>query len=232
MNKHKSQWEDQLLEQFMAIVKAPYGDFAAIERLVKATSDAEGLQQVVASLSQHTQAQYAFQERFVLGDIDLLQLHRLPAHTFGYAYAEHMLSNKFKPIQMQVSENDYTYLMLHLTETHDIWHVLTGSDTSMTGEIQLHTFTAAQLRFSRFSLAMLAKNILKTAIDAIEEAEQRMDALAQGWLMGRQASPLFGIQWNTLWEVPLKQLQTQLNISPGTDRSVLAMEPGYVTKLH
>ena len=100
----------------------------------------------------------------------------------------------------------------HLTETHDIWHVVINADTSMAGEIQLQAFVAAQLQISRFSLAMLAKNLLKTAVEDLDLAEQHMDALTTGWLMGKQAEPLFGIQWNTLWEKPLAQLQTQWNI--------------------
>ena len=34
------------------------------------------------------------------------------------------------------------------------------------------------------------------------------DSISKPW----QAQPLFGIQWNTLWEKPLAQLQTQWNI--------------------
>lgn len=40
-----------------------------------------------------------------------------------------------------------------------------------------------------------------------------MDASAQGWMRGKQAKPLFGIKWNTLWDVPLEQLRTQLNLN-------------------
>lgn len=110
-----------------------------------------------------------------------------------------------------------------MTEIHDIWHVVTGSDTSIEGEIQLHAFTAAQLRFARFYLTMLARSLLKTAIDAIEQADQHMDALTRGWMMGKQAHPLFGIRWNTRWEMPLEQLRAELNIPGRNEKTVLAM---------
>jgi ubiquinone biosynthesis protein Coq4 len=73
---------------------------------------------------------------------------------------------------------------------------------------------------------MLARSLLKTAIDAIEQADQHMDALTRGWMMGKQAHPLFGIRWNTLWEMPLEQLRTELNIPTGNEKTVLAM--GYL----
>jgi len=218
MNKYATQtWEDCLLEAFVDTVKAPYADFSAIERLITATQDDESLQQIVEVLSHYPQAKYAFQERLMLGEVDLQQLQCLSPTTFGYAYAEHMLGNGLKPINMQANGNSCNYVITHLTETHDIWHVITGCDTSMAGEIQLQAFVAAQLKFSRFSLVMLAKNLVKTAIHAIDLAEQRLDAIAWGWTMGKQARPLFGVQWNTLWNMPLEQLQSQFNILPCHD---------------
>jgi len=38
---------------------------------------------------------------------------------------------------------------------------------------------------------------------------------------------LFGIRWNTLWEMPLEQLRTDLNIPTGNEKTVLAM--GYLS---
>jgi ubiquinone biosynthesis protein Coq4 len=72
--------------------------------------------------------------------------------------------------------------------------VVTGCDTNITG------------------LALLAKNLLKAALFHIELSNQYMDALAQGWVMGKQAQPLFGIEWNALWETPLEDVRASLNI--------------------
>ena len=200
-----------VFERFMEILKTPYGNFQAIWNLVDAINDAESLKQIVELLSRYPTAKYAFDKRLVLGTIDLQQLHSLPKEP-GYAYAEHMLSNSLKPLQTQEIEHNYDYLMVHLTKTHDIWHIIINPDISMAGEIQLQAFVAVQLQSSGFSLAMLAKSLLKTAVEDLDLAEQRIDALTKGWLMSKQAKPLFGIQWNTLWEKPLAQLQTQWNI--------------------
>ena len=69
-------------------------------------------------------------------------------------------------------------------------------------------------------MALLAKNLLKTAIEDIELCEQHMDALAQGWILGKQAKPLFGIKWNTLWETPIDQLRTQWNLNQPIAKSI------------
>jgi len=55
--------------------------------------------------------------------------------------------------------------------------------------------------------------LLKTAIYEVELSEQIMDGLTQGWIMGKRAKPLFGIQWNKLWSTPLADLRTSLNLA-------------------
>ncbi len=62
-------------------------------------------------------------------------------------------------------------------------------------------------------LALLAKNLLKTALEDLELCEEHLNALTTGWKMGKQAQPLFGIRWNTLWETPLSELQAQFNLN-------------------
>lgn len=217
VNSEKQQWEAQLLTDFIEIVKAPYGDFASIGRLSSSTSDTYSFQLMTEFLSRHPQGKQAFQERPCLGKVDLQQLHQLPENTLGYVYAEMLLKNEFAPLQgNEIFDNDHSFLIGHIRETHDLWHIVTGCDTSMAGEIELEAFYVAQLCASRFWLALLSKNLLKAALEDIEMCSEYMDALAQGWVRGKQAKPLFGIQWNTLWEVPLEQLRTQLNLNNHT----------------
>lgn len=47
-----------------------------------------------------------------------------------------------------------------------------------------------------------------------------MNALSRGWMRRKQAKPLFGIQWNTQWKIPLEQLRTQLNLNQPIDKTV------------
>ncbi|MDP5017864.1 hypothetical protein FJR11_09465 [Anabaena sp. UHCC 0187] len=206
--------EKAILESFLELVKAPYGDFAAIGKLSHFLNDPATLQKIVAFLSLTPQGKQAFVDRPLLGKIDLQQLHQLPEHTLGYMYAEHMIKNGLTPPPVNENINDqFTFLGTHITETHDIWHVVTGCNTDKPGEIKLEAFYIAQLASDRLFLALIAKNLLKTAMYEIELCEQIMDGLTQGWIMGKQAKPLFGMEWNKLWKIPLKEVQTSLNIS-------------------
>lgn len=203
----------KLAYRIMRLVLAADGAMDGnVGRLAKASSDAYSFQLMVEFLSRYPQAKLAFQERPRLGKVDLQQLHQLPKNTLGYAFADHMIKNNLTFLQPGEVNNDYTYLAAHITETHDIWHVVTGSDINITGEIRIEAFSVAQLYASRFWIALLAKNLLKVALFNIERSGEYMDAIAQGWVMGIQAKPLFGIQWDTLWETPLEDVRSSLNI--------------------
>ncbi|MGL5876151.1 MAG: Coq4 family protein [Xenococcaceae cyanobacterium] len=208
----RQQWQDLAFESFFNMVKAPDGDFDAIAQLSNALNDDESLKTMVEFLSLHPQGKQAFLNRPRLGNVDLHKLHQLDISTFGYIYADHMLKNHLTPLQASQVNNDYEFLAAHITETHDLWHVVTGCDTNILGEIKLEAFYVSQLYASRFWLALLAKNLLKAVVYEVEVADRYMDAITQGWLMAKQAKPLFGIQWNTLWEVSLQDVRTSLNI--------------------
>jgi ubiquinone biosynthesis protein COQ4 len=213
LNDTKQQWQDLAFESFMNMVKARDGDFDAIYKLSAALNDDESFKIMIEALSRHPQGERAFEEYPRLGNVELEKLHQLSENTLGYAYAEHMLRNNLKPLQASVVNNDSEFFVAHITETHDIWHVVTGCDTNITGEIQLEAFYVAQLYASRFWLALLAKNLLKAVVYDIELTSAYMNALTKGWNLGKEAKSLFGIQWNTLWETPLEEIRASLGLN-------------------
>lgn len=208
----KQQWENSLFSSIVEMARTADGDFAVLGQLAAASNDHESFQLMIDRLSLQPHGQKAFGNYFSLGAIDLEELHRLPPETLGYLYAEHMLSNQLKPLQADLVTNDHQFFAAHMTETHDVWHVITGNKTDILGEIQLEAFYVAQLEASRFWLALLAKNLMKSVVYDIEAATDYMTAITNGWLMGRKAEPLFGINWSTMWAKPLEQIRTSLNI--------------------
>jgi ubiquinone biosynthesis protein COQ4 len=206
-------WQQSLLSSFVAIAEAKDGDFAAIDQLMVASADHQSLSLTVQHLSQYPHSKMALANRLPLGAIDLTTLHQLPSDTLGYHYADHMLSNQLKHLEVQPANSEYEFIDTHIRETHDIWHVVTGSPINMLGEIQLQAFCIAQLQLSRFWMALLTKNLLKSLIHDIEVADKYMTALTNGWIMGKAAQPLFGVDWSALWETPIEQVRSSLNIT-------------------
>ncbi|OYQ63742.1 hypothetical protein B9G53_15360 [Pseudanabaena sp. SR411] len=205
--------ETAILESFLQLVKTPYGNFVDIGRLSHFINDLATNQNIIEFLSLSPTGKQAFVDKPLLGEIDLQQLHQLPNHTLGYMYADHMIRNGLNPLPINIVASDpMNFLSIHIAETHDIWHVVTGCDTDKAGEVKLEAFYTAQITPDRLFLALLAKNLLKTAMYEVELCDQIIDGLMQGWMIGKKAKPLFGIQWNKLWETPLAEIQTSLNI--------------------
>ncbi len=205
-------WEQTLVNSVLDMVHAADGDFVKIAQLLQASTDATSSQFMIEHLSGHPQGRQAFTDRFSLGAIDLHQLHQLPKHTLGHLYAEHMLANQLKPLQAAPAQTAPEFLITHITETHDIWHVVTGCSTDILGEIQLEAFYVAQLAATRFWLALLVKNLLKSLVYDIASSTAYMEALTQGWQMGRSAAPLFGVDWRSLWSTKIEDVRSTFNI--------------------
>ncbi|MEO1186207.1 MAG: Coq4 family protein [Cyanobacteria bacterium J06636_27] len=207
-------WQDNVIESIVDFAKADDGDFKYIYKLSKAVDEPYGVEKMVKFLSQTPQAKKAFQERKILGNIDLHKLYSLPSNTLGYAFAKHMLDRGLEPLKSDAltADDEVQFLGIHIKETHDIWHVVIGADTDILGELQLEAFCVSQLYATRFWLALIVKNLLKSTIDDIEASTKYMDAITRGWLIAKQAKPLFGIKWDELWEHPLEEVRADLNI--------------------
>jgi ubiquinone biosynthesis protein Coq4 len=206
------EWQNLAVDRFMEMFQSEDGDFGAIARLSQVLSDGDSLQHIVDRLSRFPQCQQAFQTRPCLGNLNFVELEQLPADTLGHNYAVQMLKMGIMPLQIPEVDSDVKYLSAHITETHDLWHVVTGFDTDILGEIQLESFYMAQLEASRFWLALITKNLLKKVIGDIESSNDYLDAIVRGYRMGKHAQPLFGINWKEIWETPLADIRTQLNI--------------------
>ncbi|NJR32031.1 MAG: hypothetical protein HC778_03120 [Chamaesiphon sp. CSU_1_12] len=206
-------WQQSMLSSIVAITEAKDGDFTAIDRLLEISSDPQSLALTIAYLSQFPHSQSALAHHQPLGSIDLAALHQLPVDTLGYHYADYMLSHQLQHLAAKPAMSAAEFIDTHLRETHDIWHVVTGSPISMLGEIQLQAFCIAQLQLSRFWMALLTKNLLKASIYNIEAADGYMSALTAGWMMGKAAQPLFGVDWVSMWELPLAQVRGSLGIT-------------------
>jgi ubiquinone biosynthesis protein COQ4 len=208
--------------RFIQLVQSPYGDFSAIRKLSNVIDTPEKLKQTIKFLSSHEQGARALKEHPRLGDINLQSLYQLPSNTLGHLYADHLIKNALTSPLTPNTVDNYSFPGVHILETHDIWHVVTGCDTTKAGEIELEAFYTAQIYPSPTFLALLAKNLMKTAIEDIELCSEHMNAFARGWMRGKEAKPLFGIQWNTKWEIPLQQLRTELNLNLPLNETLLS----------
>jgi ubiquinone biosynthesis protein COQ4 len=205
---------ESLMSSFLEMVDTKDGDFKVVAKLLEASNDSRSMQLTIEHLCLHPPAKQAFTNRLRLGTIDLDRLSKLAVNTLGRLYADRLIHDRLEPIRSDLQpQSDLEFLNIHITETHDLWHVVTGTNTDVLGEIQLEAFYIAQLKMSRFWLALITKNLLKSLLYDIEIADRYLEVITKGWMMGDRAQPLFGVNWDNLWETPIEEIRTSLNVS-------------------
>ena len=169
-------------------------------------------QTVLSALSLDAQSAPALAERREFGPVDLDALGRLPGGTLGRVFADHCRARSLNPNLVHIAgDGEEDWLLRHLYGTHDVWHVATGWGNDETGEVGLGAFYLGQLE-APFFVFLLALLMLNTVFVAPSTLRDRMDALAAGYAHGRQTQPLFGTDWEALWEVPLDEVRRRFGL--------------------
>jgi ubiquinone biosynthesis protein COQ4 len=178
-------------------------------------------QQLVEGYRQTPHGAQALRDRPRIGAIDLEVLGQLPEGTLGHEYSRFMRRHGLDPSSLPAHPvaDDVSFIEAHLRETHDVWHVVTGFEPSVAGELGLQAFYLAQFP-NRVALAILSAGLLNTLIYAFEDSGARMTQIARGWLLGRQARPFFGTDWKQLWATPLSEVRTRLRLELGATEGV------------
>jgi ubiquinone biosynthesis protein Coq4 len=190
-------------------------DPSQLERVFEMDRDLsqESIQKRVALLRQDETARRALDDRRRLV-IEPATLARLEEGTLGREVAEFLRKNGLDPknIPTLPAESDEEYFSAHLYETHDLWHVVTGFSTDVAGEIGLQAVYAAKFQ-GKLAMLIVGGGLLQAAVRAPHDFGRRVDAIVRGWRIGRQARTLFGVDWATLWGVPLADVRRELGIS-------------------
>lgn len=154
-------------------------------------------------------------DRYIPPAHDLDKLLTYPQDSLGYIYAAAMRQRGFDPNlhKGMTAESDAHYVELRLSQTHDLWHLLTGFDTSEIGEIGLQAFHLPQFPYPLATM-LTANSLMSSTLLAPEELPKLVEAIAQGLQMGKAVKSLFAQKWEESWEKPLTQWQAELNLQP------------------
>jgi ubiquinone biosynthesis protein COQ4 len=162
--------------------------------------------------------------------LDRAALGRLPAGTLGRSFVEFLDAQGIDPENLKrrsgTPERDRGRELVgeHRRKTHDLWHVLTGFETDVAGELGLQAFNQAQLG-GPASLAFLSAGYLNALLRAPEDAGRRMDAIVRGWSLGVRARPLFGVDWAALWATPIAEVRRRFGLDPEAKQGANGISP-------
>jgi len=170
---------------------------------------------VAHHLNQDPACATLIRDRYIPPAHDLEILLTYPTDSLGYIYATEMKKKGFDPNLHtgMTAKTDAEYVELRLSQTHDLWHIVTGFDTSVVGEIGLQAFHLPQFPYPLATL-LVATSLISSTLQEPETLPTLLEAIAQGFQMGKTAKSLFAQKWEEGWEKPLIQWQTELNIHP------------------
>jgi len=169
-------------------------------------------EETIASLERHPKTAAALRARKPFGPIALESLEDLPHGTLGRVFADHCRARQIDPNLVHVPPTDAVgWLLNHLYQTHDIWHVVTGWGNDLPGEVGLGSFYAAQLGappFFGYMFALVFLNVVsrRADLDAIFAAS------SAGYRAGQRAEPMFGVDWDELWGMPIAEVRARFAV--------------------
>jgi ubiquinone biosynthesis protein COQ4 len=154
-------------------------------------------------------------DRYIPPAHDLDRLLTYPDNSLGYIYARTMKESGLNPDLHagMTAKSDNHYVELRLSQTHDIWHILTGFNTSENGEIGLQAFHLPQFPYPLATM-LIANSLIAATLFDPTQLPSLLEAIAQGWRMGEKAQALFAQKWEEAWDKPVIQWQAELNIQP------------------
>lgn len=124
----------------------------------------------------------------------LNELLSYPEGSLGHSLGMHLKDNNLELDFFPPTEgtNEASYITRRVRRTHDIWHVLTGFDTSPAGEVALQAFTFAQLK-APFSALLIAVSILHSLDRGQSMFFEIMEKIFVGHRLGSVCVSLIGI---------------------------------------
>jgi ubiquinone biosynthesis protein Coq4 len=152
-------------------------------------------------------------DRYIPPAHNLDELLHYPQNSLGYIYAYTMKDKGFDPdlYSHMAADSDASYVELRLSQTHDIWHIIAGFDTSSAGEIGLQAFHLSQFPYPLATM-LIANSLISSTLLAPKELPKLVQEIDRGLQMGKQAKSLFAQKWEEDWKKSLIQWQRELNI--------------------
>jgi ubiquinone biosynthesis protein COQ4 len=193
----------------------------ALQRLLRDPEDPEGAlfylrsldgelhRALSRSLKEDPDGQRLLKERPRLdaASVQLDELARMPNGSLGRAYAQYFRERGLRPFAAKEPiADDADYIANRWRETHDVWHLVTGYGTYVTGELELQAFSYGNLG-NPSSLLLLAATV--PGVDRLRDFKDAPSWVANAYKRGRASRPLLNVIWEDHWERPLTKVREE-----------------------
>lgn len=202
------------IKAFITLLFDESGSLEPVWELSQSLIDSSAFQLAIASIKITPEGNAILAERYVAPPHNLEALLQYPQDSLGYVYAHYMNQRGLQMLEIAInSDSDTQYVENRWQQTHDIWHIITGFDTSEIGEIGLQAVYLSQFQLPLSSL-LIANALISVTVFQPERLSLLLNAIAQGWQMGKTARPLIAQKWEEAWEKPVAVWRAELNVQP------------------
>ncbi|MEM9039540.1 MAG: Coq4 family protein [Actinomycetota bacterium] len=109
--------------------------------------------------------------------------------------------------------DDLAYTIVRGFQIHDVLHTLTGFSPTRLGELAQAGFHFAQLQFPYHAMRFAVTTAHLAFVDPAS-ITKAMDAMTDGWAMGRAAENTHFHRWEDEWDTPLDELRERFCVRP------------------
>jgi ubiquinone biosynthesis protein COQ4 len=147
-------------------------------------------------------------------EAELSKMRQLPADTLGRQYIGLLDSAGLDALsyERELTVTDTEYFLRRVSQTHDLWHVVLGYDTSALGEFAVNAFMMSQMEWPSFAF-YLGGSMFKAMFSNPSEVPSIIQAVSEGWVKGKALPPFFGVRWEELLDQPLEAVRRQLGVA-------------------
>lgn len=211
-------WRVKRMPLFEPYVALMTGDteLDIVDEMSRTLLETPSFAKAVKTLQQDPACAALIAERYMAPAHDLETLLQYPADSLGYFYAKKMKEQGFRAEDLYESmsiTSDASYVEARLSQTHDIWHIVTGFGPSVADEIGLQAFHLPQFPYP-LAVSLISSSMMSTLMFCPDELPTLLDSIRKGWEMGKTAKPLFAQKWEEAWEKPLVEWRSELGLQP------------------
>lgn len=152
--------------------------------------------------------------------IQLATLAACPPGSLGHIFHDLIVDNEF---DLEVLDRDAMglaklpaplgYLNTRILQSHDLWHIVAGYETTALEEVALSAFQMAQFGHN-YSSQFLAVTAAISALGTPAGWVVLMASVTSAWRHGRETPPLMLIDWESRWTETTEALRRSFGIRP------------------
>ena len=216
---------DSLWETYLSIVSdAVAGKLDALS-ITQRTAEMTGLTgrefsaRLIAAVGAYPGVQDA-SKKPLPGLITMEQLASEPPGSLAREFHDLILDNKF---DLEVLDRDdlglsalpapLAFLNTRILQSHDLWHIIAGYETTALHEVAISAFQLAQFGHS-YSAQFLPIPFGAAALGPRKGFRIVADTVFSAWRHGRETPPLMLIDWEEEWGRPAADLRDAFDIEP------------------